>query len=134
LIVLDASVILKWLVEEEGSGPALSYRDEHVTGVNAVAVPELFFYEAANVLATRSGLSAEESRLAFAAIWELELESYHLAAGDYLNTVRLSQKLDISGYDAAYVVLAEKLSTTLITADGKLARRCADLGFVQLLE
>lgn len=133
MIVLDASVVVKWLFEEDDAGGALAYRDDHVSGVSPVAVPELLFYEIGNVLATKSGLSAEEARLAFSVIWDVELESYHLQPSDYLRMMRLSQKLNVSGYDAAYVALAEKLGVSLVTADGKLARRCVELGFIELL-
>lgn len=133
MIVLDASVVIKWLVDEGGSDPARAYRDEHVSGISPVAVPELLFYEIANVLATKSRLTPDESRLAFSAIIDMELESYHLGTADYVKSMNLAQRLGVSAYDAAYVSLAEKLSVPLVTADRRLFRRCEELGFVQLL-
>lgn len=133
MIVLDASVVIKWLVDESGSDAARAYRNDHVVGTAPVAVPELLFYEIANVLALKSRLSPDETRLAFGAIADMELESYHLGTGDYVKAMNLSQRLGISAYDAAYVALAEKLGASLVTDDRKLFRRCEELGFVQLL-
>lgn len=130
MIVLDASVVLKWLFESESSTASLRYRDGHTSGSNPIAVPELLFYEIANVLGSESALPPGEARNVFEAIYDMELESYHLAGSDYLRAMTLSQRFNISGYDASYVALAEKLDAPFVTADKKLVRRCAELGFV----
>lgn len=133
MIVLDASVVFKWLVDEDNSRLATTYLNDHISGANPIAVPELLFYELANVLSTKYGLTNKESRLAFATIWDIELESYHLGLSDYQRVVHWSKKLNLSGYDAVYITLAEKLEAQFITADAKLYRSCSELGFVKLL-
>lgn len=130
MIVLDASIIIKWLIDEDGSGSAVRYRADHVEGVNQVAVPDLLFYELANVLSTKGALSLREAELGFSAIWNMELETHKLKSHDYLRACRFANDLDISAYDAAYVALADRLDVNLITADRKLAKKCRDLGFV----
>jgi len=46
MIVLDASVALKWIFWDEAGGEgARHYRDRHVSGDEVIAVPDLFFYE-----------------------------------------------------------------------------------------
>ncbi len=54
MIVLDASVVLKWIFDDEDGGvSAARWKDAHVAGHEIVAVPDLLFYELGNVLATR---------------------------------------------------------------------------------
>ncbi|MBI5242614.1 MAG: type II toxin-antitoxin system VapC family toxin [Elusimicrobia bacterium] len=48
--VLDASVALKWFVEESGTARALAFRDDFLAGKIVLASPDLLLYEAANVL------------------------------------------------------------------------------------
>ena len=44
MIVLDASVALKWIFwDETGGERARHYRDRHVSGDEIIAVPDLFF-------------------------------------------------------------------------------------------
>ena len=63
MIVLDSSVALNWIfAEEEGSTQALLLRDSHAAGKLVLAVPALFFYEIANVLATKVSLSEEQAQ------------------------------------------------------------------------
>lgn len=133
MIVLDASVVFKWLVEEGDSGRAIKYLTDHISGAEAIAVPELLFYELANVLSTKFNLTPLESREAFKSIWDIELESHHLGLNDYQRVIHWSNKLNLSGYDAAYITLAEKLGSEFVTADAKLYRSCSELGFVKLL-
>ena len=42
-------------------------------------------------------------------------------------------KANISAYDAAYVALAEWRGLTLVTADGRLARACAEYCRIELV-
>jgi predicted nucleic acid-binding protein len=44
MIVVDASVALKWIfADEDGASHALAIRDAHISGENEIAVPPLFF-------------------------------------------------------------------------------------------
>jgi predicted nucleic acid-binding protein len=48
--ILDASVILKWFVDEESSDQALRIRDEFCRGEREIVVPDLLLLEVANAL------------------------------------------------------------------------------------
>lgn len=51
MIVLDASVVLKWLLDDEAGGArAAGFREAHAAGAETIAVPDPLFYEIANVL------------------------------------------------------------------------------------
>ena len=72
MIVLDSSVALKWIfADEDGAEHAVRIRNEHVSGTNEIAVPSLFFYEIANVLATKVKLSPEAALEAIKSAMEL---------------------------------------------------------------
>lgn len=44
MIVLDASVVLKWILgDEDREGKARLYREHHISGKEIIAVHDLFF-------------------------------------------------------------------------------------------
>ena len=43
--VLDASVVLKWFVDEEDSSQALNLRKEFYAGKREIVVPDLLLFE-----------------------------------------------------------------------------------------
>jgi len=76
VIVLDASVILKWVLDETSQGDsARSYRGWHLEGMNQIVVPELLYYEIASALGSKTSLTLEEAIEGFNTIAETELES-----------------------------------------------------------
>jgi predicted nucleic acid-binding protein len=134
MIVLDSSVALKWIfADEEGAEHAERVRDEHVSGKNEIAVPSLFFYEIANVFATKVKLSAEEALEAFELISAFEFNVHEIDNSEYLEAMALSMKLKVSVYDASYHVLAGRLGCRFLTADRKFWEKVKNIGVVELL-
>lgn len=62
LVVIDASVAIKWFLPEKESEKALRIRDEHAEGAIDLAAPDLLYYEVANVLSYRQGLERKQLR------------------------------------------------------------------------
>ncbi len=134
MIVLDASVIIKWVLDDESqSHSALIYRDQHFAGINRIVVPELLFYEIANVLATKTPLSQEEAIEEFSLIVESELEGYSLGTKEFSEAIGLSKRFKISLYDSSYIALAAALKCEFITADVQLVSKVRGLSYVKLL-
>lgn len=134
MIVLDTSVILKWVLgPEAGHRKAVSYRQKHITGEELIGVPSLFFYETANVLSTRSGLPVDVALDIFRSLWDFDFEVLALDRKDFEEIIKVSRECSISGYDAVYIVIARKHGCCLVTADRKLFNRTRHLGFVELL-
>ena len=133
MIVLDASIILKLIFEEQDTPLALQLRENHITGEEKIAAPELLYYELANVLATKVAIPAKNASFALAEIFNLEIETFTLGIEEYLSSIGVSHKYTISAYDASYVVLAERLNCDFITADAQLFRKTKDMKFVRLL-
>ena len=135
MIILDASVALKWIfADEAGAEAALAIRDAHISGENEIAVPSLFFYEVANVLATKVKLTDIEAQSAFSMFWDFEFQVYDLNSGDLLEAMKLSHKHRISAYDASYMVLANRERCILVTADRKFWGKVSEYGNVTLVE
>lgn len=125
-VVLDASVAVKWLLDEPWSDQARRYLTGALEGHVHIKVPSLFWYELTNVLRYRTTGHPE--------LWELlravPVETIELGSGAFQEIEALARDLDITAYDAAYVFLARSLRIPLVTADAKLAERCRDLRFV----
>jgi len=134
MIVLDASVILKWIFDDEaGAEPAASLKDAHVSGHEIVAVPDLLFYEIGNVLATKTRLTEAAIAEAFSLLWEFSLERFDLGLEEFQGGLVLSRKYKITLYDAAYVELSRRLKCTFVTADKKLHEKIKSIKTVELL-
>ncbi len=134
MIVLDASVALKWIfADEDGALDALAIRNAHISGENEIAVPSLFFYEVANVLATKARLSATEAQAAFRLFGDFEFMVCDLDPDDFLEAVHISHNNRISVYDACYLVLALRLGCSMTTADVKFQEKVSGYGVVELI-
>jgi predicted nucleic acid-binding protein len=137
MIVLDASVTVKWFASEPGSAEARSlvHSDEELVA------PQLAQVEVASVLvkkAIRQQLNLEEAhealRLWFEAINDGDIVL--LPDADYLAAAsELALQLAHPLADCLYLALAERLGVALITADRAFARRAARRSnLVQILE
>jgi predicted nucleic acid-binding protein len=134
MIVLDSSVALKWIfADEEGANHAERIRDDHVSGKNEIAVPALFFYEIANVLATKVKLSAEEALEAFELISAFEFNVHELGSSEFTEAMTLAMMHKVSVYDASYHVLASRLGCPFLTADQKFWEKVKFLGVAELM-
>jgi predicted nucleic acid-binding protein len=133
MIVLDASVILKFVFEESNTPKALHLREKHISGEDKIAAPELLYYELANVLATKAQISEKIACSALTEIFNLEFENFTLGSKEFLFSIKLSHKHKISVYDASYMTLAQSLGCDFITADVKLFKKIKMMNFVRLL-
>lgn len=118
MIVLDASTAVDWLVQ---TGAARRIESRIFSGNHSLHAPELLDLEVAQVLRRllREGaISASRAEQAIEDLLDLRITRYP-------HTVLLPRvwqlRHNLSAYNAAYLVLAEKLGATLLTRDGKLA-------------
>ncbi|HSB33115.1 MAG TPA: type II toxin-antitoxin system VapC family toxin, partial [Nitrospirota bacterium] len=113
---------------------AVRLRDDHVSGHETVAVPDLLFYEIGNVLVTKTRLSEEAIHEAFSLLWDFSLERFDLGLDEFLAGMALSRKYGITLYDAAYVELSRRLKCSFLTADKKLYEKVKSMKSVELLK
>lgn len=134
MIVLDSSVVLKWIFsDEDGGEKARRFRDDHISGAERIAVPDLFFYEIANVLSTKTGLNTKDCSEAFSLIWNFDFESVCFGLEEFGDAISLSKRYGITMYDASYIELAQKLRCKFITADKRLMEKVKGLRGITLL-
>lgn len=132
-MVVDASVILKWFMEEGDSELARAIKDEHVFGKITLVVPDLAIYEVGNALRYEPEFSFKEVNRALANLYELDLDIIAPLPDINELTTRIAYKNEVTFYDAFYVALAQRLGLPFITADKKLFHRLEKLPFVNLL-
>lgn len=122
-VVVDASVVAKWVLDEPGSELALALaREWAVDGVRVVA-PTLLWSEVANVLHRRVAagqVRADRAESALEALVESALTTRSerpLAPRAF----RLAQELQLpSVYDAVYLAVAEAEQAEFWTFDARL--------------
>ena len=119
--VIDASVAIKWVIDEPGSEQALKLRR------HAVAAPDLLISECANIVwkKVRLGeLTGPEATMAIRLLVRADIElvpARQLAS----RAVEWAILLDHSAYDCMYPTLAEATTRPFVTADARLLRKLA---------
>lgn len=121
--VVDASVVVKWVIEEEGSKEAHRLLEAHLRGDDSLAAPDLMPLEVASAFwKRRRYIPADKAREALVSLFELAIEVYPLDSHLGKRALEIAYDLGISPYDGVYVALAEILSAPLVSADNTLLR------------
>ena len=129
-VVVDASVVLKWQLEdEEAVSEALALRNDFlIHGRIDLAAPSLLVYEVTNgmLTATRQGrLSRDQAEEGLA---NLLAAGVRLMAPDPPRILSLSLLWKISAYDGTYLAIAEKLDSEVWTGDRAFYTACRRKG------
>ena len=119
--VVDASIAIKWVIEEEDTPAALKLLEAHLLA------PDLLVAECANILCKkvqRKELSRNQALLAARLLEgaDLELLPTRSLLGSATN---LAIQLDHPAYDCLYLALAAASDCQFITADQRLLRKLA---------
>ncbi len=120
--VIDASVAVKWFSKEQHSVLALMLLEDCRNGKIDLVVPDLLFYEVANVLKCNR-LSEKDVQNALSSLFNLGLGMSRVDEIIMAETVRCALQHNTSIYDAAYVALSKLFECELITADEKLLNK-----------
>jgi len=119
VFVVDASIAIKWVVEEDGTAAALALRER-----GRLIAPELLVAECANILwkkTQRSELSKAQAVFAAGLLQRVDMElvpTRMLLA----SATEIAIDLNHPAYDAIYVALAVARECRLVTADARLLR------------
>ena len=121
--VIDASVAIKWVIDEEGTDQALALRRQKLYA------PDLIIAECANILwkkVRRGELSAEEAGIAGRLLANADLEL--LPTRSLMNAaIEIAIQLDHPAYDCLYLALAEQNHAEFVTADTRLVTKARTL-------
>lgn len=119
--IVDASIIAKWFIDEEGTESALKLRTDHIEGTILIVVPELLFLEVLNVLRYK-GASIKKLNEANNALWDIQLQVEKTNKFILEKANELAIEHNLSLYDSIYLALAIINGSPLITADKELAK------------
>ncbi len=133
-IVVDASVILKWVIGE-GSEPdqdrAMAILDEWAEGNVDIHVPALWQYEVANFLGRESPHEAEEK---MGMLRDLGLKEVVLTDGMLKRCFQWMKTFTGTFYDASYLAVAYESGAVLITADVSFAKKMGAAEMIMALK
>lgn len=125
MIVVDASVIIKCLLPEDGSQEALNLLDKQTC-----LAPDLIVHECVNALwkNVKVGRARQErvvEALALFSNLDLALTSSSSLAP---RALELAIALDHPAYDCFYLALAERYDVDLVVVDGTFTRKVMESG------
>lgn len=134
MIVVDASVAIKWIApDEQNSKEALSLLELHKKQKEEIIVPRLLFYEVANALATKSKTNRETIREDLRILIDANLKIYEEKPNEFVSFAIYAKERGTSVYDMAYAIIAKKEKIKLITADERFKEK-TKFSFVVLLK
>ncbi len=135
--IVDASVVIKWFVREEGSDRALAIADRAADGQIELSLPDFCLVECADVIwrlvVKQRTLPAQRGEMVVAQLTELPIvgvPSRDLTGAAY----GLAVETGATVYDCMYVALAKALDAVLVTADRALYRRLSNTEYGSLVQ
>jgi predicted nucleic acid-binding protein len=122
-IILDASVTLKWYVEENWTTEARHIVDDYRNGHIDIASVSLMPFEVLNALRYSQDMSILELITVAQSLEKLNLD-LRLLEGEYAKkTLENAHRYGITVYDSSYLSLGEIEEAIVYTADEKLLRK-----------
>ena len=131
MIVVDASIAVKWLVEEEGHLLALSLLEQNLS----VGAPDLVFSEVANVLwkkLRRGEVTPAQAERGCRALPRF-IDGVVSVAFLIEDALTFARRLDHPVYDCIYLACAQQQGTKLMTADRKFVSQLKNGGLGYLV-
>lgn len=117
--VVDASVVIKWVVSEPETALALALRQHRLSA------PDLLVAECANILwkkVRRNELTGDQAVFAARLLDRADIELVP-ARGLTEAATSLAVALDHPAYDCLYLSLSERSGRPLVTADTRLLKK-----------
>jgi predicted nucleic acid-binding protein len=124
LVVVDASVVLKWFLPEPWSDEARKLLDEPV----GLVAPDLLYAEVGNGVWKRVRMRELSGPLARRMVADIATMAVRPVASRILlkDAIGVAVGAGITVYDAMYLALAVRLRTYVVTADERLTHAVAD--------
>lgn len=119
--VVDASVVVKWFLNEQDSAKALKLRDDHANGKTLLIVPDLLFIEVLNTLRYKEHNIKTISQ-ANTLLWEMQLHVEKTNKFLLEKALQAAVTHNLSLYDALYAAVAGIFGIPLVTADKELQK------------
>ena len=124
--VVDASVVVKWFLEERDSDAARRLRDDYAADDVDLDAPAVLPFEVLNGVRFGAGFRAGELARVVEMLGRFGIPLHHLE-GPFAEVVAdLADSSRMTVYDASYVGLAKLLELPLYTADEAMLRAAPD--------
>ncbi len=139
IVVVDSSVVIKWILNEPDSHIAEKLLDEWIDKETIVLAPTLLIYEITNVIykhVQKGNIPLDGAKKALTNFSETEITFTNLQERSFIQRVtELAYQFDLPAtYDAYFLVLAEHENCELWTADARLWKAVkGELSWVRLL-
>lgn len=127
--VVDASIVLAWILPDEQTNAALNLRQEVIQSPTfAMITPPIFWSEVVNVLwvaVKRERISTDLARDALTTLQDFKFDTWLIEPAPLLNH---ALEHDLSAYDSSYLMIAKDLQIPLWTLDKKLHHAARNWG------
>lgn len=132
IIVVDASVVTKWFVQEELTDKAIQMRDDYLEGRITIACPDLLGYEVINALRYKPSFGEQDLKEVASALEKYNFLSHAiLSNGLATQAIEFALKFGLTIYDASYIAVADYLDGSIVyTADAKFVEKVGDAKLV----
>ncbi len=108
LLILDASVAVKWFIKEPLRKKALKVREDYVEGRVDLLAPGLIHYEIGNALRFHPGSNPKQLAEALETISSMQIDAGELSSEIIEAASEIAFQERLTYYDAVYLALAEK--------------------------
>jgi len=122
-IVIDASVVVKWFIEEKDSDKARFLRDKFIDGKIELIVPSLLYFEVLNALKYSQLFDLSELNDAGESLENYGFKVITIKKEIRKHMIQFAVDREISIYDASYLGLSIGLGIIFCTADEKIIKK-----------
>lgn len=118
-VILDASVVIKWFFNEEGSNQADLYLERLKNQQITIVITPLLYYEVGNTLISKK-VQKDDSDKIVRQLYSLPFEMKEVDPILFRQIIDIANSFNITFYDASYVTLMRNINCEFVTADKKL--------------
>lgn len=122
-IVIDASIVVKWFIEENNSDKARLLRDKFIDGKIELIVPSLLYFEVLNALKYSQLFDPSELDDAGESLEKYGFKVITIKNEIRENMIKVAVDHDMSIYDASYLGISIVLEKIFCTADEKIIKK-----------
>lgn len=122
-LVVDASVVVKWFIEENDSEKAILLRDMFIEGKVEFFIPSLLYFEVLNALKYSQLFDSDELNDAGESLESYGLKVVAIKNELRKNMIKIALEHGLSIYDASYLGLSIGLDKLFCTADEKIIKK-----------
>ena len=134
IFVIDSSVIVKWLHQENEQ-----FIDQADAIINKarknqieLLAPELAKYEVGNALLVKKKLMPTQAKISLASLYSLPIQFVHESEDIANETYKIAYRNSITYYDASFIALAIAENAILVTDNIKHQGKISEINVIPL--